>query len=183
MYHSRVSDSVRLRPLRSDDAPSFFEAIRESITSLCHWLPAGFHANYSYDEAVQWLTQAEAAREAGTDYRFGLFDNVTGEFLGAVGLNNVNRRYNFANLGYWVRDSRHGHGVATTGARLMAQVGLVELKFTRLEILALPDNKPSCRVAEKAGATREGIARNRLIYCGCPADAVVYSLTPGVTNA
>jgi RimJ/RimL family protein N-acetyltransferase len=35
------------------------------------------------------------------------------------------------------------------------------------------------RVAEKLGASPEGVARNRLMLRGQPANAVVYSLIPG----
>src|SRR5437588_791403 len=47
------------------------------------------------------------------------------------------------------------------------------------ELVAAVDNVGSQRVAEKAGATREGILRNRLLINGRPHDAVLYSLVRG----
>ena len=54
--------------------------------------------------------------------------------------------------------------------------------MNRLEILAAVDNIASQRVAEKAGAIREGIMRNRLVIHGKLYDAVMFSLIPGDPN-
>ena len=65
--------------------------------------------------------------------------------------------YQFANLGYWVRSSRAGRGVATTATLLTARFGLQTLALQRIEILAAVGNRASQRVAEKAGAKKEGV--------------------------
>ncbi len=46
----------------------------------------------------------------------------------------------------------------------------------RIEILAAVGNKRSQRVAQKLGASREGLLRNRLVIHGQAHDAVVFSL-------
>ncbi|MGL5096173.1 MAG: GNAT family N-acetyltransferase, partial [Planctomycetia bacterium] len=51
-----------------------------------------------------------------------------------------------------------------------------ETNLVRLEIVAAVDNHASRRVAEKAGAVFEGIARRRLLVHGASHDAAVYSL-------
>jgi RimJ/RimL family protein N-acetyltransferase len=83
-----------------------------------------------------------------------------------------------ANLGYWVRTSATGHGVATTATRLAARFGFEELGMQRIEIVAALDNIPSQRVAEKSGAKREGVLRRRLLIRGESLDAVLFSLVP-----
>jgi RimJ/RimL family protein N-acetyltransferase len=69
--------------------------------------------------------------------------------------------------------------VATVAARAAALLGFGMLGLTRLEIVVLPHNAASQRVAEKLGALREVEARNRVLFQGRPAAAVVYSLVPG----
>jgi len=81
-----------------------------------------------------------------------------------------------------VRSSRAGRGVATTATLLTARFGLRKLALQRIEILAAVGNKPSQRVAEKAGAKNEGVLRNRLSLRGQPHDAVMYSLIPSDPN-
>ncbi len=100
------------------------------------------------------------------------------QFLGGCGLNQINRVNRFANLGYWVRTSQAGHGVATAAARLLAQFGFGELKLSRLELVIDVDNQASQRVAEKLGAFREGVLRHRLFMHNQTRDAVMYSLIP-----
>jgi RimJ/RimL family protein N-acetyltransferase len=125
-----------------------------------------------------WLESRAATWAQGDEFDFAVLDASDKSLLGGCALNDINRTHNFANLGYWVRTSRTGQGVATAAARLVAEFGFAELRFTRLEIVAAVGNIASQRVAEKVGATREGLERNRHVVHGRIHDAVMYSLIP-----
>jgi len=62
--------------------------------------------------------------------------------------------------------------------RLCAQFGFTELHLKRLEILTAAGNVRSQHVAEKAGAMREGMLRQRLNIGDVWHDAVLFSLLP-----
>ena len=114
-----------------------------------------------------------------------MIDAKTNQFIGNTILNHVNRKYQMANLAYWVRSSRTGEGIATKAARYATQFGFEKLGLQRIEIVVSRDNRPSLRVAEKLGAVREGLLRNRLLILGSPCDAYMHSLIPkdfGITN-
>ena len=81
-------------------------------------------------------------------------------------------------MGYWVRSTHAGRGIATTAARLASGYAFANLGLARIEIVALPDNVASRRVAEKLGARFECIARNRLQFGDETRDAAMYSLVP-----
>ena len=83
-----------------------------------------------------------------------------------------------ANLGYWVRTSRIGEGIATAAAKLVARSAFEQFGFQRLEIVVQVNNLPSLKVADKIGAVREGLLRNRLYLHGSPRDAYMHSLIP-----
>jgi ribosomal-protein-serine acetyltransferase len=83
-----------------------------------------------------------------------------------------------ANLGYWVRSSATRRGIATRAARLVGEFAVKQVGLLRAEIVVAVGNKPSLRVAEKCGAKREGVLRNRLIVREQVLDAVMHSLTP-----
>jgi RimJ/RimL family protein N-acetyltransferase len=83
-----------------------------------------------------------------------------------------------ANLGYWVRTSRTGEGIATKAAKSALRYGFEKLGLHRIEIVVADDNKPSLRIAEKLGAVREGLLRNRLLIQGTSYDAYMHSLIP-----
>jgi ribosomal-protein-serine acetyltransferase len=168
---------IALRPYQLDDAPLLFEAASESIADIYPWMK-WCHPGYSLAESEEWIPHCIAEREAGRAFDFVIHDQATGQFLGAVGINQINTLHQFANLGYWVRSSCAGHGIAVIATRLSARFGFEELGLKRIEIVAAVGNRRSQRVAEKAGATREGILRQRLHIGDAWHDAVMYSLLP-----
>ncbi len=135
------------------------------------------HAGYTQAESIAWIEKTQGFWQSGEAYEFAIFDLANG-YVGGAGLNQFNRVHNLANLGYWVRQSRQRHGLATAAARALAKFGFETLRLTRLEIVAASENSPSRRVAEKVGAQFECLARNRLVIHGAPHTAAVHSLVP-----
>jgi len=150
------------------------EAARESIGEVFPWL-AWCHAQYSMTDAVEWIrTRASLATE-GREYTFAIVSS-DGRFLGGCGINQINRVHKFGNLGYWVRTLATRRGVATAAVRQLAAFAFRKTDLVRLEIVCAVANAASQRVAERAGAMREGILRHRLQLHGRHVDAVMYSL-------
>jgi RimJ/RimL family protein N-acetyltransferase len=168
---------ILLRPSWPEDAEALCRAVQESVTELSRWAP-WCPPDYGMSHCLPWLETREEARAAGEEFDFVILDARTEQVLGGCGINQVNRMHNFANLGYWVRTSRTGEGLAPAAARLVARFGFEQLGFTRLEIVVSEDNPRSQRVAEKVGAVREGIARNRHVIRDRIDNAVVFSLIP-----
>ena len=168
---------LRLRPWQDDDADSLLEAARESVRSVGRW-PPWCHADYQRHDAAAWIARCRKGWHAGEHVALPIFDAAGTELLGAVGLNQFNRVHRSANLGYWVRQSRHEQGIAAAACRLVTRLGFAQLGLARIEIVMLPDNYASRRTAEKLGAQFEAIARHRLWVDGQPRDAAVYALIP-----
>jgi RimJ/RimL family protein N-acetyltransferase len=173
-----VEGELLLRPWSPEDAPALCEAVRESVQSVGRWLP-WCHASYGLEDAQAWIGQCRAGWMADEHFAFGVFERSTGILLGSVGLNQRNLVHHSASMGYWVRQSRQGRGVARRAARLAARFGFETLELIRIEIVALPDNHASRRTAEQAGARFEAIARHRVWTRGEARDAAVYALLPG----
>ena len=166
---------VGIRKYRDGDAELLYEAVRESIAEVSLWLP-WCHEGYSIEESRDFVATRNVRAQGDEWYSFAVLDQSSGRFLGGVGINFINRVHQFANLGYWVRTTAAGRGVATRATRLAARFGFAELGLNRIEIVAAVDNIASQRVAERAGAVREGILRKRLSINGVPHDAVLFSL-------
>ena len=173
----RALSGFGIRRYEPSDVASLFEAARESINEVYPWLP-WCHPGYSMDDSSEWVRSQREAWDTGREYSFVIFDRRSQEYVGSVGLDQITRINRMANLGYWVRTSRTWQGAASAATILAAQYGLWELGLQRIEIVAAVGNIASQRVAEKAGATKEGILRNRLLNHGKPTDAVMYSLIP-----
>ena len=81
-------------------------------------------------------------------------------------------------IGYWVRSSRIGRGIATAAAAALTKVGIELGGADRIEIHVDPENEASCRIPRRLGYVEEGILRRRLPSSGgAPRrDAIVFSL-------
>lgn len=173
---AELSDGlVSIRRPRAEDVPSVVEGVRESMREISAW-QSWCHPNYSTSDAAVWLRSSDEGWSQGSECPFVIALAGTNVLAGSVGINFINRVYMMGNLGYWVRSSLTGRGIATAATRLAAQFGLRELGLSRIEIVAAVGNGASRRVAEKAGATMEGVLRNRLLIHNRPHDAVMYSL-------
>lgn len=171
-----------VRPHAPPDVAPLYAAVRESMSTVGRWM-AWCHPAYSLQDAEDWHARSAAAWATDGDREFGIFDAQSGEVLGSIGVNQINRVNRFANLGYWVRTSREGRGIATAAARLVARFAFAELALARLEIVILPGNDASRRVAEKIGARFECVARHRLQWRGEARDAAVYAVLPADLGA
>ena len=176
-----VSKELCLRPLVPDDADDFVKAVRESVVTVGRWMP-WCHSDYSTNEAMQWFSTCAQNRVDESAFDLGIFSADGKELLGGIGLNGINWQYNFCNLGYWIRESRQGQGIATQSAQMMTRFGFSKLGLTRIEIVVALDNAPSIAVARKLGAVYEGLLSNRLIYHGVPMDASMFALVPDTTT-
>lgn len=178
-----ADETVRIRRYRAEDVPLLFEAARESVGGeFTRWMP-WCHEGYAVEESAAFVRSCGEGWGRGDEFGFAVFEREGGGFLGGVGLSQLNRNHGFANLGYWVRRTRQGRGVAPAAARLAARFAFEDLGLNRVEIVVAAENVRSQRAAEKAGARREGVLRRRLLLAGRLHDAVMYSLVPADMDA
>ena len=168
---------ISLRPIGPEDTPAVVEAVLESVTEIMPWMTWCTPA-YNPVDAHAFLSTLPVRWKQSLQYGFAITDSITGRFLGGAGLNHINYTTRLANLSYWVRTSASGRGIATRAARLVGEFGVKRLGLLRTEIVVAVENQTSLRVAEKTGAKREGVLRNRLIVRETIYDAVMHSLTP-----
>jgi RimJ/RimL family protein N-acetyltransferase len=172
-----LAGDVGIRPYRIEDAEASYEAIVESKAELMPWMP-WCAPDYALEAQRKWVEERTAAFANRESFEFAIVA-PSGRYLGGCGLNFINWAERRANLGYWVRTSAAGRGVATRATRLLAAWGFAETDLERLEILIATANAASVRVAEKAGARREGTLRKRIRYYDVQHDAAVFSFVRG----
>ena len=171
---SETTTAYKIRLYQQRDAEDMHAAALESVAEVYPWM-AWCHEHYSLDEAREWIAVQEELANQGMAYEFAILDEAD-RFLGGCGINQISKANRFANLGYWVRTSSMGRGVAPAAARLVAEYAFRETDLIRLEIVCAVANTRSQRVAEKIGAVREGILRSRLVLPTGVSDAAMYSL-------
>ena len=170
-----IGDDILLRPFRPQDAPQLYEAVRESLERLKPWMSWATEG-YTEMTAREYIGIARARWEEHTFYAFAI--TRADRFLGACTLSSIHPIYHFCNLGYWVRTSCQGQGIAGCAAKLTARFAFEHLGLIRVEIVIGAENQASLRVAEKIGAHYEGILLNRMVIGRSICDAHMYSLLP-----
>jgi RimJ/RimL family protein N-acetyltransferase len=171
----RLTDGrLALEPYAADHVDDLVAAVRESRAELIAWLP-WCHEQYGPKDATDWLRFCAHAAAEGLERHYAVRDD-TGHFAGSIGLRVLDVRNRVASIGYWTRTGATGRGIATSATRLLARHAFDDLGLQRIEIVVEPENLASRRVAERAGAKFEGVARRRVLHRGRALDAALYSL-------
>jgi RimJ/RimL family protein N-acetyltransferase len=165
---------VSLRRFHPRDVDALYAATHESLDDLHPWM-SWVVPSYSRDDAKEYIRVVGETWDSGRYYAFAITDARDGTMLGTASLSHIHPVYNFCNLGYWIRSSRRGNGLAGRAARLAAKFGFEQLGLLRVEIVVAVENEASLKVAEKSGAHREGILRDRMTVRDKIHDAVMFS--------
>jgi ribosomal-protein-serine acetyltransferase len=168
-----VTPAIAIRPYTLEDADASYDAILESMDALIPWMPWCV-PGYPPERQRAWVEMTMKAFQDGTTHEFAIVSSE-GRYLGGCGLNGLDTLNRRANLGYWVRSSAAGQGIATAATLLVRAWAFEHTDLVRLEIVASLRNEASVRVAEKAGARREGTLRSRLLLHGVHHDAALFA--------
>jgi RimJ/RimL family protein N-acetyltransferase len=168
-----MNDSLTIRQYEDSDVDELVTAVHESLNDLQPWMPWGT-ASYSASDAASWIRASRDGHINGSMYDFAVVDEV-GRYLGSCGLNQISLLNGVANLGYWVRSSAAGFGVAPAAVRKVVDWAFHNTKLNRLEVVVAVGNVRSRRVAEKAAAQLDAVLRKRVLVEGRPSDAALYS--------
>ena len=168
---------VLMRTPQSEDIPAVHAAVRESLAELHPWMDWATDA-YNVASTQRWLEFVQLAWLHSSAFQFAIIDPIDGQYIGGCGVDGINEKNRFCNLGYWVRTSRARQGIASHAARLAAKFAFQTIGLIRAEIVIAAGNLASQRAAQKAGAHYEGILKNRMVVRADVYDAVMYSLNP-----
>lgn len=172
---------VQLQPLSASHVGDLVAAVQESVAELAPWLPWA-HRAYGARDATEFLRTTAHEAPQGLHLQFAVL-SAEGRFVGGLGLRISDEKNGVASIGYWTRSSATRRGYATAATRVAAAHAFGELGVHRIEIFAREQNVASRRVAERAGATFECIARNRIAQNGVSYPAALYSLIPADLRA
>jgi ribosomal-protein-alanine N-acetyltransferase len=107
-------------------------------------------------EQMDWYAELE---NKGTGKWWGIYDENTGEFLGAGGYNDLQKEHRKAEIGFWLFPENWGSGIMQKVMPLLLQKGFEELQLNRIEGFVDSRNLACKRAIEKIGFTHEGTMR------------------------
>ncbi|MGE5185880.1 MAG: GNAT family N-acetyltransferase [Acidobacteriota bacterium] len=157
------------------DAPLLQAAIAESMDHLRdrRWIQ---QEPQTVDEKIELLRRFRGRFDQDQDYVYGIFSRDERDVIGSTGLH-VRAGAGAREIGYWIRASRIGQGLASEAAGALTRVGFEVDGLDRIEIHCGPHNTRSARVAEKLGYAHEATLRRRLRQPdGALRDTMVWTL-------
>ena len=162
---------VTLRPWVESDAAEIVECV-DGDADIMIWLDQ-VPQPYALDDALAFIDGTAVEQET-----YAVTDADSGRVLGSIGMGPV--ADGVCEIGYWIRADARGRGAAARALELLAHAALAREGVDRVQLRADVENAPSCRVAEKAGFTREGVLRSAHwnARLGRRQDWALYSLLP-----
>jgi RimJ/RimL family protein N-acetyltransferase len=171
-----ATDRYELRRFGRRDADALTTAVRNSLPELQKWLPWA-HPGYNRDEASSYIRDSIQSWREGRAYDYAIRDSErTRDHLGNASIWAVSRMGRTGEIGYWTRTDHTTTGIATEAAGALVRVGFEHLGFHKINLRIAVGNRPSERVAEKLGFTRDGILREELLIRGAWVDHTLYAL-------
>jgi RimJ/RimL family protein N-acetyltransferase len=163
--------TVTLRPWAESDADTIVACV-DGDAEIAVWLDQ-VPQPYTADDARAFIDGTAVDQET-----YAVTDTDSGRVLGSIGLSRP--ADGVCEIGYWIRADARGQGATTRALVLLSRVVLAREGVERLQLRADVENLSSCRVAEKAGFTREGVLRSAHwnARLGRRQDWAMYSLLP-----
>ena len=169
-----ATERLVLRCWEPRDAELLREAIDSSLEELRPWMPWARHEPQTLEEKVILLRRFRGRFDLGEDFTYGILSDDESEVVGGTGLHTRTGEDAFE-IGYWIRTSRVGQGLATEAAAALTRVALELCGVDRVEIRIDPANERSRAIPRRLGFTEEATLRRRLRYPE-PRDVIVYTL-------
>ena len=171
------SERLLIRCYDPADAAALKEAIDASLEHLRPWMPWANAEPQTLEEKVALLRGFRGRFDLGEDFVYGVFDPGGNEVLGGTGLH-TRLGEGALEIGYWIRASRIGEGLATELSAALTRVAFELCGVDRVEIRVDPANERSAAVPRKLGFVEEATLRRRLPAGEDeePRDVVVFTL-------
>lgn len=157
----RLSDAADVQRLAGD------KAVADMVLNIPHPYPDGV--------AEKWISTHQAQFEAGEACTLAITLATTEEFIGSISLM-ISRRFNRAEMGYWVGAPYWNKGYCTEAARAMLDYGFSTLALNRIHATHMARNPASGRVMIKLGMKHEGVMRQHAKKGNGYEDMVLYGI-------
>ncbi|MFG1606248.1 GNAT family N-acetyltransferase [Actinoplanes sp. NPDC049265] len=159
---------VTVRPVRREDLPLLYvDHDEDPVGTFGYTATNALERNFDADGLI------------GYDHGTLVIQDADGAVAGKVAWRPVPHGHNIAshalNIGTRLRPAFRGRGLGTVGKILVAAYLFETTTFERLQAETDVTNVAAQRSLEKAGFTREGIARHAQYRKGAYHDMVVYS--------
>jgi RimJ/RimL family protein N-acetyltransferase len=143
-------EDLVLRPLQVDDAGRVVDAVAESLPELLQWMPWAKFEPQSVTQREALILQWKKDWEGKKDFPFGVFRS--NQLVGSCGLH-LRHDEGQLEIGYWVRTSCVGQGIATRTSQALTDVAFALPEVQEVLITHDIANVRSQSIPKKLGFT------------------------------
>lgn len=172
MFPTLETERLDLVEITEEHKQSYFDIMSRDDVTIYY----GMESLNSIDEASKIIESFGKGFHSKRSIRWGMILKETGEFIGSVGLNNLNIVSKKAEVGYELHPSYWGKGLTTEAVKAVLQYSFDELDLYRMGAVTYPQNTASTNLLEKIGFQKEGLLRGYLFQYNRSHDASVFSI-------
>jgi RimJ/RimL family protein N-acetyltransferase len=168
-------NGMELQSWRPMLAHSMFLAVRESHPDLQQWMPWA-QTLPTEDDLAAVLSQGDVDFQQDRGWDYALVEPRSTVVLGCAGVHRTDRDERFA-IGYWVRTSRTGRGLATAATRVLTKAAFEFLENAQLIVISMDQaNAASAAIPPKLGFSLMGSEDREIRARGHTGHGLVWGL-------
>jgi N-acetyltransferase len=166
---------VRLEPIRREHADLFWEAAKDSLDDIFHWIPYSMKTEEDFRRLVE---KAFAEQQRGESVVFATVERASGRVIGSTRFMNMDRANRRVEIGStWISPAWQRTAVNTEAKYLMLRHAFETWQCMRVELKTDALNQKSRDAILRLGAKEEGTLRKHLItWTGRVRDNVYFSI-------
>lgn len=176
MFTYDVNEDIKLRLLFLKDAEELHNLTLDSKEYLRKWMgwvdnnvkDINNTKNFIKNSLNNFINSDGYPEAIGIIYK----DKI----IGVIGFNHVDKRNNYAIIGYWLGEKFQGKGIMTDVAKSLINIAFKELKLNRIEIRVASENTKSRKIPEKLGFQKEGEIKEAECLYGKYVNHIIYGI-------
>ena len=172
MFASISGKRINLRALRSSDVDALCVHAKDREISRFTFIP---HP-YRPDHARRFLDYSRMQVRKEIGLHMGIEHKSTGQIIGVIGLEGIDRRNRKVEIGYWLGKMYWNQGIASEAVKLALGYAFVTLRMKRVYAHVFPGNVASERLLCRLGFKREGTERASRFRRGRWMDCILYAI-------
>lgn len=175
MNYFRLTNRLALQVLKPSQAKRVLTYFNKNRSFLEPWEPKRDPRFYTVKYQKEYMRLEKKLMKRGEMIRFWLVkkDDINGNIIGSISMNNLSYgSFQSCQIGYRLDEEEAGKGYMTEALEDVKKLAFNELNLHRLELNAIPRNRRSLRVAEKAGFEQVGLSPKYLNINGVWEDHV-----------
>lgn len=166
------TDRLQLIRIGQEHAERFYDILSREVVTRYY----GMDGLVNQQEASAIIDSFQTKFASKRGIRWGIVRKKNGEFIGTVGLNNLNVRAKKSEIGYELHPDYWHKGIMQEAIQAVLHYAFVELDLVRMGAVTFPDNRASIQLLRKMGFIEEGRLRSYLFQGGQSYDALIFSL-------